>query len=230
MSKIKETQPNELFDKFRKSTIEAVTNKKMSPGGYLQFWNEFSEKHPEFCQKNFGRRDVRTLGQFALDLYENAAAETNNFDNWMQEHWKKYFKTKKYASFGAEASGMLLYKEDNQRGNPDFILDDGTKIEYKLNYATCRKATYKIADLKSYLQHECYVLTEFIIKNHNYGYVLMTPEEIKNIMEAIKNEKIEVFNFRGMGYKPAVQFYIKTKAGTEQQSVPLTDYCEHIHL
>jgi hypothetical protein len=230
MTQIKETQPNELFDKFRKSTIEAVTSGKMSREGYLKFWDEFNQKHPDFCKKNFYRRDFRSLGQFALDLYENAADEANNFDKWFHTHGSKYFKSKKYENFGAEASGMLLYKEDNQRGNPDFILSDGTKIEYKLNYATCRKGTYKVADLRSYLEHGCYVLTEFIIKDHNYGYVLMSPDEIKRIMDAVKEQKIEVFNFRGMGYKPAVQFYIKTKAGTEQQSVPLTEYCKHIHL
>jgi hypothetical protein len=220
----------QLFDKYRKTTIKAVQTGKISHQDYKDFWDTFDSVQPEFSKRNFRRKDYRTLGQFALDLFLNADKETSNFSSWWNKHGVKYFGNMTYESYGADASGMLLFASDPLRGNPDFILSDESKVEYKINNRNTRTATYKMADLRSYESFGCYVLTEFIIEGKNHGYVLMTPEDIKGMLRAAENKKIEIFNFRGMGFKPCVQFYVTEKSGTERQSVPLRDYCEQVFV
>lgn len=197
---------------------------------YKTFWDDYEDARRPFVQSQFKyRKDARTLGTFAIDIYETSRKERAEFNRWLNLHGDKYFSVNTFFSTGVESTGKLVleegYKADFKK--PDFCLTGSNYVEYKTNKFD-HIATYKVEDLKVYNDYQAYVLTEFYNRGKYSGYCLFTPDNLKTIVNKISAQELTTFPFAPFGYKPSVQFY--TKGRNSDRSSPLNEYCDHIDL
>ena len=220
--------PEEVFEKFSNNSHAYLEKKKWDINTYISFWDTYEDNNKALVNSHFRyRKDSRTLGRFAADIYECSQKERKDFEAWLNSHGSKYFTNLTCTPTGVDVTGKLVLERGDKLDfkKPDFQVEN-QYVEYKTNNFD-HIATYKVEDLKIYHEYESYILTDFYNKGKYSGYCLFTPQNLKNVIDALETNKINSFPFAPFGYKPSVQFYTKRKVGREF-AVALEDYCSYI--
>jgi len=213
---------------------------------YEKILNDIEQKHSKEIAKSFKyRKDGRTLGQFALDMYNGHLMERRIAEWWFKSYGNKYFgKDLDYECVGIDDTGCILLqtnsKEDMKK--PDyFIKNKNTYLEIKSNPCDW-KITTKLADMKHYKSINSYILIacskgKFESKGGNCScFILISPEQCENMIKdsVVLNDRFEV------GNKPCIQFFWglsgeerKTKiinGRLSSKALDLTNYCEIVNV
>ena len=162
------------------------------------------------------RCDSRTLGEFALQIFDNTEREAFLMREWLKATGREDVQI---VDHGVSNDGRLLIEPGPGQGRPDYELvsDKGRwKLEVKF-CPTYRKLTFKVVDLRGYIRQNADMLlimgdTRMIGANGNKhrGGLLKLPPCLKwcviipRQMQAMLDE-FPVDNYREMGGKPSVQ-------------------------
>lgn len=197
-------------------------------------YNELFDKIPEDAKKNLKRRmdfgfgrQGRTLGQFALSLYDNTKREALLVYSWAEMINITMKTGVTLSNLGVENSGRLLI--NSRDGKPDYLMEVNktgcignkehyTKRPLEVKFTgQLKKLTYKVKDLESYIKNNALVLT--IISDGMVGpngdpddnsplaidasklqWFTMNPKLMQGLLE-----NIPIRDYREMGWKPAIQ-------------------------
>lgn len=183
--------------------------------------NALADKFPEDVKKAFGyRKDVRTLGDFALEIYDQTAInEKKCFNFWNDGFSKNHFNETDFISSGIDQDGKLIWNKSSSKDegkSPDYFCKKNN-FYLEIKYSPCHfKNTFKTSDFLHYnklgntyvLSVTCRTFTPSFFEGAFNHYVLITPEQIKNICEDIENSKLLQFPCKKeYGGKPGIQFY-----------------------
>lgn len=199
----------EQADAFALDLFNALENKEISKNLYKYLLDEFEHQNADFVRSTSGYRlDRRSLGQFALGIYENMFVERAIAELWFKKHRKKHWSSAKaLEKSGIANDGRLVFERGDKSAfkTPDYIIQPlGIFVDVK--HCCClHKATYKVADLEHYIDVGAYVLTGHykypFAKSNLEFYTLMSPEDQQKILDAAK----EIRANREYGGKRAVQ-------------------------
>ena len=174
------------------------------------------------------RKDKRSLGEFALFLYDNTVREKFLMDSWCDLMVARDdFSDLQYKNRGLENSGRLIIDADEARKTAfaDFwvwaqdgtLLPDGwTKLEMKFD-PSLTKATFKVGQLKSYIKQGAYMLVimcngqlgpngnpnqaeTYSIDSYSTRWFLASPATMERMLTKRFSQRSE------MGGKSSVQF------------------------
>ncbi len=170
----------------------------------------------------------RSLGKFALQIYDSTLREKRLIDSWVSMLLEnEYFEEIYIQDNGVDNSGLVLLNVKNSK--PDYILytkggellpDGSHTIEVKFAPGF-NKLTYKVDNLESYLKYDSYVLTiinsgkmggsgdpqhsgKIDLDYSLMGWVLFTPETVRKILQSLPHQ-----HYFELGNKKAVQILQK---------------------
>lgn len=185
--------------------------------GYVKqinaLWNAIDPKHRPSLQR---RKDKRSLGEFALQVYDCTIREKFLLTEWLKSLGREGVKVEDY---GVANDGRLILDENSDRGRPDYRLTS-VKGTWKLEVKFCPvqyKLTFKVCDLKSYARADALVLlimgeTRMIGPNGdpNSSKPLAVPEGLrwclfgrKTIRRMLKELPVKLH--KEVGGKPSIQ-------------------------
>lgn len=129
---------------------------------YFTQINALSAAHPEIANKFRYRKDQRSLGHFALMLYDNTLRERFLLD----QAWPQIARPgDTIENLGVQNDGRLVLNPRGKNLNLDFQVVNYEVGGYPLEVKYCptqKMATYKVSDLTNYLSTPCSkVLTVF---------------------------------------------------------------------
>lgn len=209
---IKKVKSAEEANSFSKELFDALTKKEISKNLYRYLLDEFEHKNSELIRRISGYRlDRRSLGEFAVAIYENVVIEQSIIELWLKRFWKRHFpERQQLQSTGMESSGLLVFEQKNTKGlfkEPDFKLNpSGMSVEVKSCPCTY-KATYKTKDLEHYISIGAWVLTghyQFPFRKSNLQmYTLLSPEDQQKLLDTCK----EFSGHKEYGSKKSVQMH-----------------------
>lgn len=163
------------------------------------------------------RRGGRSLGHFALMVYDNTVRETFLVRKWAQA------KNLLVIDNGLANDGRLIIDTKGQGGKPDFIVQDrnGNSWRLEIKFAPSDKyLTYKVADLENYAKQENLIILTIIAGKGMMGsngdphkniplrlspslrWFTLGPENCRNLLR-----NGEIGNHNGFGGKPTVRVY-----------------------
>lgn len=228
-------EPEKMNTLFRKLRDDYYQDASLP---YKAIFDQIEDLNPVLAEKYFKkgkqRRDDRSLGTFAMDIYDGHVKERTIKDAWMAKWGKDYLGGQEFTPSGIDSSGALILKCDV--ATPDYQLTEphpvfGCFMEMKSNVCDW-KFTYKTVNLNEYRQRRSSVLTVFLTNSGEWKmFCLFTPDEINRL--ASKIESIDI-RFE-VGSKPAIQLHwgmddveIKNKRlrnALSPKSLPLEEYC-----
>jgi len=162
-------------DKFSRWLFTAYIQNHISRREYHDLFNELEKNLHHFCDTRelsniMKRMDWRTLGEFALTIYDNTKREKILAESWVDICTKKHlFEQATLEDNGMSNNGIVMFGLRGVNHEPDFkitVIDSNlpdlpTGVN-KLEVKYCPSSaflTYKEADLKSYISKDSYVLT-----------------------------------------------------------------------
>lgn len=211
----------EQFDEL----FNLLENNKITRQEYVDRLNKLAPDVPSQYKRSVDRRrDSRTLGEFALQVYDNTKRE-----KFLIEQWCGQWPDKEYGiiDHGIANNGCLILDTSKCKSVSDYKLYvwkggnhgyESSLLEIK--FCPCQwKLTYKQADFAAYLREESLILTimgdtRMLGPNGDpdnnqplqlpagLQWILMGASEINHIME-----KIPVRMHREVGYKPSYQLF-----------------------
>jgi len=156
------------------------------------------------------RRDVRTVRQFKQDIKEGTLREKMLMELWIKEMKYRGHKIS-YSDYGIDNSGKFVEVSDSR---PDFeVKINGHKelIEVKSNPFD-HKQTFKIWDLKTYIEHSASIVLFFgighdkkKIDKNTTRWGLIRPKEMEYMLLSKPVQKGDA----KWGYKEVVIIYPK---------------------
>ena len=177
--------------------------------------------------------DWRTLGEFALTIYDNTKREKILTDSWLEMCQQSGLLGEvTLKDNGMSNNGLIIFALKWVTHEPDFeaTVKDSSIPElpngiHKLEIKYCptnRFLTYKAKDLESYCRQKAYVLTvmgenrmvgangnpdiedEFDVKNLNISdWTILTPKIMSKMLEVLPIKSYEGY----MGNKPSIRVY-----------------------
>jgi hypothetical protein len=164
------------------------------------------------------RRDRRSLGEFALQVYDNTKREKFLVAEWCNQWPDRLYVIEDH---GISNDGRLIIDTSANKTVSDYVLKNGAEVvRLELKFCPCQwKLTYKKADLLAYLKENASVLT--IMGNtgmigpngdpdsdkpltlpDGMKWILMESEDIMLIMD-----EVPVRPHREVGGKPGYQLF-----------------------
>jgi hypothetical protein len=224
-------------DKFSKWLFTAYKLNEISRREYHDLFSELEKNLHHFlddCELNnvLKRMDWRTLGEFALMVYDNTRRERLLVDAWVEMcKAKGLFSNAVLCDNGMANDGVVMFSLKFVNHEPDFVItlqdssieipDGVNKLEVKY-CPSSRFLTYKAKDLESCIRKKSYVLTvmgenKMLGANGNpdaddsfdvdalniSAWTIMTPEGMSYMLENLPVRRYEGY----MGNKPAVRVY-----------------------
>lgn len=158
------------------------------------------------------RKDRRSLGEFALEIYDTTLREKKLINEWNERNEYGL----KIEKFGSDDSGVVIFDPRNISSKADYVVAIGDQ-RYKLEIKFCptlAKLTYKVKDLNSYVAEAAYVLT-FMYDRKMLGpndtidtgrmqWFLMEPGLMQRLLDTLPTKL-----YWEMGGKPAIQILQK---------------------
>lgn len=144
--------------------------------------------------------DVRTCGEFALEIYDGVQREKTIINAWIDHMIKSGHMTKcGLQDNGMDNTGCVQYERTNVNSNPDFILDieecpmfpQKMKLEVKINTWGTAKATFKVHNLEEYLKQNASLLMIWLEQPES-SWTIITPEQIKQLLTLPKEPRREM--------------------------------------
>lgn len=224
-------------DKFSGWLFTAHATGEITRLEYHDLFNKMEKNLHHSCtdrelQNVMKRMDWRTLGEFALTIYDNTKREKLLAETWVDMcQAQGLFESAVLQDNGMANNGRIMFALKSINHEPDFkitIIDSDFEIPTGLNklevkYCPSDKfLTYKEADLKSYISKNSYVLTvmgenkmlgangnpnaddKFVVDDLNIStWIIMTPDMMRDMLN-----EIPVRSFQGyMGNKPSIRLY-----------------------
>lgn len=213
---------------------------------YKNDLNKLESTNRGDVNKIFGyRKDKRSLGEFALNIYDNTALlERNCFNFWAKNYGKKHFENFDFKPSGIDQDGKLIWgKTKEEVKTPDYY-SKNNDCYLEIKYSPCDfKNTFKTYDFEYYnslgnvyvLSVTCKTYNATFNENAFSQYLLISPDEISTICSDLKNGKLLSYpcvkEYKG---KPGFQFYFYqsdrnsriTRGSLSATSVFYKDYCK----
>lgn len=172
--------------------------------------------HPEDRKSLQRRKDRRTLGEFALQVYDSSMREKFLITEWLKILGREDVRIEDY---GIANDGRIIMDPDGEQGKPDYrIISDKGVFKFEVKFCpTAAKLTFKSGDLHSYIDHDATVLIIManmaMIGPNGFAHVekpLEVPAGTKWTLlfkETCKKMLLElpVVQYREIGYKRGVQ-------------------------
>jgi hypothetical protein len=197
----------------------ALASGEISRQSYFRQINALADD-PEIAGRFRYRKDQRSLGHFALTLYDNTLRERFLLD----AAWPYISREGDRAvDLGVNNDGRLVLRPDGKNRNLDFLVRNEALGDYPLEVKYCptqRFLTYKIDDLSNYLDTpDARVLTvavangmvgsngnpdrdvAFALPPYSF-FTLMDHEAIRRLIQTGESG-----NHAGFGGKPTVRIY-----------------------
>lgn len=217
-------------DEKSESLYQRLVSGEISRGEFFDGYNNLYKEIEGADKRGLDRRlDNRTLGAFALMIYDSTRREKILIDLWRDMTLKiGLFSKFEIKNHGVDNSGKVFIKNTKAaRGNADYIINvDGDSIppgEYPLEVKfspTLKKMTFKVADLSNYIKSNVLMLTilgDTKMLGPN-GNPLLSPLTVDNVdatmlqwclatgadMSKMLNT-LEQKPYREMGFKECVQ-------------------------
>jgi hypothetical protein len=183
----------------------------ISRDAYREAFDALYDEVPQrFRRAIDGRRDRRSLGEFALDIYDTTRRERELIADWNERNHLLF----RVECLGSDDAGIVVFDPRNLSSNADYRVSCGGS-SYKLEVKFCptlAKLTYKVKDLRAYIMADAYVLTVMydrralgeVVDPARLRWTLMTPAIMKRLLD-----EIPVRNHWEMGRKPSVQILAK---------------------
>jgi len=224
-------------DRFSSWLFIAYKANHISRREYHDLFNELEKNLHHFCNDRelnnvVKRMDWRTLGEFALMIYDNTRREKILAEAWVEMCKKQNLLTAAVLrDNGMANNGQLVFGLSGVNHEPDykiglegsnFEIPSGThKLEIKYSPSSIF-LTYKAKDLESYIQRNAYVLT-IMGENRMLGangkpeaedtfditdlglswWAVMTPTIMKKMLHDLPVKRFQGY----MGNKPSVRLY-----------------------
>jgi hypothetical protein len=178
---------------------------------YKEAFDSLYDQVPQrFLRAIDGRKDRRSLGEFALELYDATLREKTLISQWNERNNLKLT----IECLGSDDAGVVIFDPKNLSSQADYRVTCGGS-SYKLEIKFCptlAKLTYKVKDLRAYILAEAYVLTIMYdrrslgetIDPSRLNWTLMTPAIMKRLLD-----EVPVRNHWEMGRKPSIQILAK---------------------
>ncbi len=202
---------------------------KISRSNYIKKFDQFyyllNDDEKEMVR---GRKDRRSLGEFALDIYDNTIREQFLIQSWSDMMINRgEFLSFQWQNYGTDPSGRVIIQDKyNNRSFSDFLvttvggklIPDGVhRMEVKYDPSLI-KATFKRCNLRAYIKQNSYLLmimatgqlgpsgdpnrcSSLIIDDKNTRWAFASVEYMKRMLET------PVVYPRETGFKPSVQFH-----------------------
>lgn len=179
----------------------ALASGEITRRSYFKQVNALASEHDEIARRFAYRRDRRSLGHFALMLYDSTVRERF----LLESCWPQIGRDgDSYSDLGINNDGRLVLKTPGRRPNLDFLVENETLGGYPLEVKFCptqRFLTYKLFDLQNYLRTpDARVLTvaspdrmsgpngdpdvdtAFVLPRHSY-FLLMDHDSLSRLIE-----------------------------------------------
>jgi hypothetical protein len=223
------------FDEKSKYIYTCLTTGKITRQEFCEAYDSLFSLVDSKDKKNLENRldktknqQGRTLGKFALQIYDATFREKLLINSWVTMLLEDgHFEEVYIQDNGVDNSGVVLLNVNNSK--PDYILytkggtvipDGSHKVELKFAPGF-NKLTYKVDNLESYQRYDSYVLTIINVGkmggsgepthdgsiNLNYslmGWTLFTPEIIRRLLDELPHQ-----HYFELGNKKAVQILQK---------------------
>lgn len=235
---------NEKVNNIFKYLFKAYHKNNKFP--YSHIFDMIEKHYPKEVSKHFRyRKDKRSLGDFAVDMYDGHLRERRIAEWWLQNYGEKYFsKNMSYECVGIDDTGCILLENGSREDmkKPDYLIKNtNTYLEIKSNPCDW-KITLKLSDINHYLGLNSYILIacskgKFETEGVNCScFILLSPEQTKKMISdaAVLRDRFEV------GNKPCIQFYWgltederkeKIRNGRlSEKALELTKYCEIVNV
>jgi hypothetical protein len=194
---------------------------RISRWDYVHVINDLYYEIPLHLKQSINnRRDYRSLGEFALVIFDNTRRETFLIKEWLKlvEPWGLTPSDR-----GIANDGRLVIDTRGQSGRVDYILrgKSGRTYNLELKFApSSRFLTYKVADLQNYLgQGDVLMLTIVghssmvgpngdpasdlpLVLPRGLSWLLMGDQQMRCLLD-----NGEQGPHRGFGGKPTVRMY-----------------------
>lgn len=206
---------NEVF----KEIYDQFDTRVLTEFQYEQVFNRIQARYPEEVRQHFlnraDARKPRSLGEFAVDIYNGHKNQEAIIEYFLSNLAQKYFPTNGVPvtakNTGVASAGYLILNDGNgeARGMPDYLLLPADKpLEVKSNPCWW-KATYKKDDINGYSRKKAYVLTCCSCGKRIYAdgknivcVFVISPEVLdRMIAQSVVTKRWEV------GHKEAIQFW-----------------------
>jgi hypothetical protein len=189
---------------------------------FVKAYDDLYEEIPPNARSHLARRkDKRTLGEFALSIWDNSRREKILIELWAESCKKKgIFNQFEFSANGVDNSGRLYIGYRRNASNSDFIvtIDDKTgPLEVKFNPSKV-KNTFKLADLKNYIKEGALVLVIMgakmlgpngdckkpslrpeLVDLKGMSWFVITPSSMAQLLE------LPIKNLWEIGNKPGIQ-------------------------
>jgi len=225
-------------DKFSRWLFTAYNKGDITRREYHDLFTELEKNLHNFCDSRelnnvLKRMDWRTLGEFALMIFDNTIREKILTDAWVEMcESSGLLGSAMLADNGMSNNGLIIFSLKFVNHDSDFIIKvEGSQLEempdgeHKLEVKYCptdRFLTYKARDLESYVRQKSLVLTvmgenKMFGANGNpdvedsfsvddlkiSGWSLMTPKAMSQMLHTLPVKRYEGY----MGNKPSVRVY-----------------------
>ena len=224
-------------DRFSLGLYQAYKSKFISRREYHDLFNEMEKSLHKFLSdgdlSNIMRRmDWRTLGEFALTIYDSTARESLLTKAWAAGCLERGLGVISLKDNGMDNEGKIAFKRQYVSHKADFLvtiensklaIPDGT---HAVDIKYCPSSyflTYKVADLESYIKDKAYILT-FLDENKMLGangnpdanddisiedieigqWGILTPDAMKKMLERLPQER---YGQKYNGNKPSVRLH-----------------------
>lgn len=188
---------------------------------YVHQINELYDRIPLPQRGNVARRkDTRSLGIFALSIYDNTKREKFLINAWCDQIPNQAYQI---IDNGINNDGRLIIDTSNCKSVSDYVLKNNFETRHvEVKFSPCQwKMTFKKADFNAYLKEDASILlimgnvgmmgpngvpegnTELVLPK-GLKWTLITPHQISKIME-----EVPVRNCWEVGGKPSYQLFAK---------------------
>lgn len=203
-------KPVSIYQKQFERVFRALSRNMIDRQDYKYLCNQLFTMLPHYLSetKSLKHRinrkcdgsDVRSCGEFALEIYDGVQREKTIIHAWINHMIKAGHMTKcDLKDNGMDNTGCVQYTRNNVNSNPDFILDieeclmfpKKMKLEVKINTWGLAKATFKVHNLEEYLKQDASLLMIWLDRPDSY-WTIITPAQISALLTLPKEPRREM--------------------------------------
>jgi ribosomal protein L30E len=214
MNKIKTLAQNwnlEAANNLANELFLLLESKQINEATYGRAFDTIELEYPNVWKSLGNRPDNRSLGRFALDIYETAKQQEADAQWFFSTHGKKFLSSPmNIVDFGIDNRGKVIFGNNSEIKNPDYLNKGHDEfIEIKSNWVAPVKGTYKKHDLENYATYSNVQIITVNRDRRTKEVIYFARIPLKNICNIIEN--CDSYKRKEVGYKLAYQFYMPHK-------------------